>query len=176
MDERSELKSSLEKNDYFMNELLKSLQQSENRTLVLTLHNEDDFPEVVRENATIITYDSIKNSKKRRDLIENAGEFMQICNMSVSKKGTLYLYDCILLIWEYREENIAITKDIYPEVAKRNRTSVSVVESAIRSAIKVAWETEAADAPNGIHAKFGERPSNLKFIRYLCEYIGIRSL
>lgn len=176
MDERSELKSSLEKSDYFMNELLKSLRKSENRTLVLTLHNEDDIPEVVRENATIITYDSIKSSKKRRDLIENAGDFMQTCNMSVSKKGTSYLYDCILLIWEHREENIALTKDIYPEVAKRNNTSVSVVESAIRSAIKVAWDTEDVERANGIHARFSARPSNLKFIRYLCDYIGIRKL
>ena len=176
MEERSEFKSPLERNDYFMNELLKSLRKSENRTLVLTLQKEEDFPEVVRENATIITYDSIANSKKKRDLIENAGIFMQLCNMSIRKKGTSYLYDCILMIWEHREENIALTKDIYPEVAKRNNTSVSVIESAIRSAIKVAWDTEGRGVPNGIHARFGERPSNLIFIRYLCDYIGIRRL
>ena len=64
-----------------------------------------------------------------------------------------------------------MTKDIYPEIAKRNRTSAAVVESAIRCCIKQTWEETREGSETGMRALFQKRPSNLVFIRKLCDYI-----
>ena len=40
----------------------------------------------------------------------------------------------------------AVTKRLYPEIAKRNGTTASRVERAIRHAIEVAWDRGAPSA------------------------------
>lgn len=54
-----------------------------------------------------------------------------------SRKGFGYLEDLVKL---YRSNPCAsMTKDLYPEVAKQNRTSAQAVERAVRDAISRAW-------------------------------------
>ena len=42
----------------------------------------------------------------------------------------------------------AVTKRLYPEIAKRNATTASRVERAIRHAIEVAWDRGDVDTLN----------------------------
>lgn len=54
-----------------------------------------------------------------------------------SRKGFGYLEDLVKL---YRSNPcVSMTKDLYPEVAKQNRTSPQAVERAVRDAIGRAW-------------------------------------
>lgn len=54
-----------------------------------------------------------------------------------SRKGFGYLED---LVERYRSNpGASMTKDLYPEVAKQNRTSAQAVERAVRDAIGRAW-------------------------------------
>ncbi len=55
-------------------------------------------------------------------------------------KGYRYLREAILIAVEDREVINAVTKVLYPEVAKRFCTTPSRVERAIRHAIEVAWD------------------------------------
>lgn len=74
----------------------------------------------------------------------------------------------------------SITKRLYPEVAKRFKTSASRVERAIRHAIEVAWNKGRADAINSVFgAKVyspNERPTNSEFIALMTEKIILDSL
>ena len=55
-------------------------------------------------------------------------------------KGYQFLRDAILLAVSDHDYINAVTKRLYPEIAKRNATTASRVERAIRHAIEVAWD------------------------------------
>ena len=63
-------------------------------------------------------------------------------------KGYHYLRDSILMAVEDPEIINAVTKQLYPSVAKRYNTTSSRVERAIRHAIEVAWDREDVDVLN----------------------------
>ena len=55
-------------------------------------------------------------------------------------KGYQYLREAILIAVDDIDVINAVTKVLYPEVAKRFGTTASRVERAIRHAIEVAWD------------------------------------
>lgn len=55
-------------------------------------------------------------------------------------KGYQYLREAILIAVRDMDVINAVTKVLYPEVAKRFNTTASRVERAIRHAIEVAWD------------------------------------
>lgn len=74
-------------------------------------------------------------------------------------KGYHYLRDSIIMAVEDIEAVNAITKIMYPAVAKKHNTTPSRVERAIRHAIEVAWDRGDVEVLNGY---FGYTVSNLK--------------
>ena len=62
-------------------------------------------------------------------------------------KGYQFLRDAILLAVSDHDYINAVTKRLYPEIAKRNATTASRVERAIRHAIEVAWDRGDVDTP-----------------------------
>ena len=65
-------------------------------------------------------------------------------------KGYQFLRDAILLTMNEPEYINAVTKRLYPEIAKKNGTTASRVERAIRPhAIEVAWDNPKASSKKG---------------------------
>ena len=67
----------------------------------------------------------------------------------------------------------AVTKRLYPEIAKKNGTTASRVERAIRHAIEVAWDRGDVDTLNSyfgytIHNLRG-KPTNSEFIAMIAD-------
>jgi hypothetical protein len=60
-------------------------------------------------------------------------------------KGYQFLRDAILMTMENQDYINSVTKRLYPEIAKRNGTTASRVERAIRHAIEVAWDRGDVD-------------------------------
>lgn len=88
-------------------------------------------------------------------------------------KGYQFLRDAILLTMEDTEYINAVTKRLYPEIAKRNATTASRVERAIRHAIEVAWDRGDVDTLNSyfgytIHNLRG-KPTNSEFIAMISD-------
>lgn len=83
-------------------------------------------------------------------------------------KGYQYLRDAISMVVRDREMMEAVTKILYPEIAKKNYTSSSRVERAIRHAIEVAWgrgSLEVIDELFGYTISTGKgKPTNSEFI------------
>lgn len=92
-------------------------------------------------------------------------------------RGYDYIRDSILLSLEDRNMLKAITKELYPTVAKNNNTTASRVERAIRHAIEVAWGRGDIDVLNdifGFTVKSSKgKPTNGEFISMLTERIRL---
>lgn len=88
-------------------------------------------------------------------------------------KGYQFLRDAILLTMEDQDYINAVTKRLYPEIAKQNGTTASRVERAIRHAIEVAWDRGDVDTLNSyfgytIHNLRG-KPTNSEFIAMISD-------
>ena len=87
--------------------------------------------------------------------------------------------DSILMAVDDMEVLNAITKILYPTVAKKNQTTSSRVERAIRHAIEVAWSRGKLDT---LEALFGYtvsngkgKPTNSEFIALVADTIRLKS-
>ena len=88
-------------------------------------------------------------------------------------KGYQYLREAILLASEEPDIINAVTKELYPSVAKKFRTMSSRVERAIRHAIEVAWDRGDTDVLNSffgytIQTSRG-KPTNSEFIAMIAD-------
>ena len=88
-------------------------------------------------------------------------------------KGYQYLRDAILMAIEDDGIINAVTKRLYPAVAKKHGTTSSRVERAIRHAIEVAWDRGDVDVLNSyfgytIHNGRG-KPTNSEFIAMISD-------
>ena len=88
-------------------------------------------------------------------------------------KGYQFLRDAILLTMTDPEYINAVTKRLYPQIAKQNVTTASRVERAIRHAIEVAWDRGDVDTLNSyfgytIHNLRG-KPTNSEFIAMIAD-------
>ena len=88
-------------------------------------------------------------------------------------KGYQFLRDAILMSVADPELINAVTKRLYPDIAKANGTTASRVERAIRHAIEVAWDRGDVDTLNSyfgytIHNLRG-KPTNSEFIAMIAD-------
>ena len=88
-------------------------------------------------------------------------------------KGYQYLRDAIIMAIDDEDIINAVTKRLYPAVAKKHSTTSSRVERAIRHAIEVAWDRGDVDILNSyfgytIHNGRG-KPTNSEFIAMISD-------
>lgn len=93
-------------------------------------------------------------------------------------KGYHYLRDSIILSIEEPDIINSVTKQLYPAVAKKNSTTPSRVERAIRHAIEVAWDRGDVDVLNSyfgytIHNGRG-KPTNSEFIAMISDKLRLK--
>lgn len=92
-------------------------------------------------------------------------------------KGYQYLRDGIMMVVDDIEIINQITKQLYPDLAKKYKTTPSRVERAIRHAIEVAWGRGQLDTVNSI---FGYtissnkgKPTNSEFIAMIADKLRL---
>ena len=97
-------------------------------------------------------------------------------------KGYHYLRTAIIMSIKDMETVSSVTKLLYPEVAKRFRTTDQKVERAIRNAIEISWNRgnkESIQLLFGYSAESGQmRPTNSEYIARIADKIrlDIRSI
>jgi len=94
-------------------------------------------------------------------------------------KGYIYLREAIKLVIENIDLLSAVTKELYPSIAKKFNTTSSRVERAIRHAIEVAWSRGKVDT---INALFGYtinnekgKPTNSEFIAMVADKLRLET-
>jgi len=93
-------------------------------------------------------------------------------------KGYHYLRDSIIMSIEQPDIINAVTKQLYPSVAKKYETTSSRVERAIRHAIEVAWDRGDVEVLNSyfgytIHNDRG-KPTNSEFIAMISDKLRLQ--
>ncbi len=92
-------------------------------------------------------------------------------------KGYEYLRESILMVLRDRELINSVTKQLYPAVAKKHRTSASRVERAIRHAIEVAWNRGDTETLNNIFGftinQSKGKPTNSEFIAMISDNLRL---
>ena len=93
-------------------------------------------------------------------------------------KGYQYVREAIIIAVQDMDVINAVTKVLYPEVAKRYATTPSRVERAVRHAIEVAWERGDLDT---LQRYFGYtvnsskgKPTNSEFIAMIADRIRLQ--
>lgn len=94
-------------------------------------------------------------------------------------KGYMYLREAITLVVNDIEFLSAVTKELYPTIAKKYNTTASRVERAIRHAIEVAWSRGQVDTINKlfgytIHNDKG-KPTNSEFIAMVADKLRLKN-
>ena len=92
-------------------------------------------------------------------------------------KGYQFLRQAILLSVREPENLHAVTKVLYPSVAKKNNTTSSRVERAIRHAIEVAWDRGDVDVLSSYFGYTIEnsrgKPTNSEFIAMISDKLRL---
>ena len=92
-------------------------------------------------------------------------------------KGYQYLRNAITMVVEDMDLLGAVTKELYPAIAKMNNTTPSRVERAIRHAIEVAWNRGKIETINSlfgytVHNDKG-KPTNSEFIAIIADKLRL---
>lgn len=128
------------------------------------------------------------HSQRVEDIVVKQGNYERNLNMQVTQmiheigvpahiKGYLYLRTAILMAVSNMDVLNAVTKQLYPDIAREHGTTATRVERAIRHAIEVAWERGNIDM---IHDLFGYtiqadkgKPTNSEFIALMADRIRL---
>lgn len=121
----------------------------------------------------IVSFSSSDNS-----LEVTVSEIMHRIGVPAHIKGYQYLREAIILTINDMDMINAVTKVLYPEVAKKFGTTPSRVERAIRHAIEVAWDRGDIET---LQKFFGYtvsnikgKPTNSEFIAMIADNLSLR--
>lgn len=93
-------------------------------------------------------------------------------------KGYQYLREAIILTIGDMDMINAVTKVLYPEVAKKFNTTPSRVERAIRHAIEVAWDRGDIETLQNFFSytvsNIKGKPTNSEFIAMIADCLSLR--
>ena len=109
------------------------------------------------------------------DLEQQVTDMIHFMGVPAHIKGYQYLRIAIMMVVEDPTNISAITKVLYPTIAKQYKTEPSRVERAIRHAIEVSWARQGYEAEmevfkNTIDPNKG-KPTNSEFIAILADKI-----
>jgi len=106
-------------------------------------------------------------------------DMMLDMGVPVHLNGFRYLRKSILMCMDDMELVSSVTKLLYPEIAKKFRTTDQKVERAIRNAIEVSWERgneETFEELFGYSLSTGkQRPTNSEYIAGIADVIMLES-
>ena len=118
-----------------------------------------------------------KSVYSQRNLETDVTNIIHEIGVPAHIKGYQYLRDAIILCVNDMEMLNSITKILYPTIAKRQQTTPSRVERAIRHAIEVAWsrgKMDTIDELFGYTVSTGKgKPTNSEFIALIADKIRL---
>lgn len=137
-------------------------------------HIQKEMGSTKKESGNVVEYSA---HTKEVSLENRVTDMIHEIGIPAHIKGYHYLRDAILMAIEDMDVLNAITKILYPTVAKRHQTTSSRVERAIRHAIEVAWSRGKLDTLEelfGYTVSNGKgKPTNSEFIALVADTIRL---
>lgn len=114
---------------------------------------------------------------RRQDVETEVTNMIHEIGVPAHIKGYQYLRDAIIMALEDMDILNAITKQLYPAIAKKYDTTPSRVERAIRHAIEVAWsrgKMDTIDKLFGYTINNGKgKPTNSEFVALIADKLRL---
>lgn len=122
---------------------------------------------------------SYDDNKEPMDLEVEITSIIHEIGVPAHIKGYMYLREAITMVVNDMELLSAVTKELYPSIAKKYNTTASRVERAIRHAIEVAWGRGQVEAINKlfgytVHNEKG-KPTNSEFIAIIADKLRLKN-
>lgn len=141
--------------------------------------NSSSMSSSVAMKATTNSAISSPSSKGPVDLETEITSIIHEIGVPAHIKGYMYLREAITMVVNDMELLSAVTKELYPSIAKKYNTTASRVERAIRHAIEVAWGRGQIEAINKlfgytIHNEKG-KPTNSEFIAIIADKLRLKN-
>lgn len=128
--------------------------------------------------ATTIAQQPLKQEKDT-DLETVVTEFMHELGMPAHIKGYQYIRTAIMMVVDNMDLLNYITKQLYPDIAKKYGSTSSRVERAIRHSIEVAWTRGRPETMNNIFGYTIDtgkgKPTNSEFIAMVADRIRLQT-
>ncbi|MCY6354088.1 sporulation transcription factor Spo0A [Clostridium sp. ZS2-4] len=134
----------------------------------------------VKKTVSLIETEEIKVRKSEPlDLESEITNIIHEIGVPAHIKGYMYLREAISMVVNDVELLSAVTKELYPSIAKKYNTTASRVERAIRHAIEVAWSRGQVETINKIfgytiHNGKG-KPTNSEFIAMVADKLRLKN-
>ena len=132
-----------------------------------------------RKNSSESESRNAVSKKKEYNLETRVTDMIHEIGIPAHIKGYHYLRDAIIMAVDDMDVLNAITKVLYPTIAKMHQTTASRVERAIRHAIEVAWSRGKLDTLDEL---FGYtvsnrkgKPTNSEFIALIADTIRLEN-
>ena len=161
-------------NDYFENEDLRVVVEffegkEKIKRIIITKSGENENEEEIANKESAV---------KEIDIEIEATKILREIGVPAHILGYQYLRESIMMGYENVGIFKAITKEFYPEIAKKYQTTPSRVERAIRHAIEVAWSKgnkEKIDKIFGYTVDDNKgRPTNSEFIAMMVDNLKMK--
>lgn len=130
------------------------------------------------KNSGVTKFDSMKNHRPDQSLESTVTSIIHEIGVPAHIKGYQYLRESIIIAVNDMEVINAMTKVLYPAVAKVYNTTPSRVERAIRHAIEVAWDRGDLET---LQKYFGYtvsdakgKPTNSEFIAMISDRLSLQ--
>lgn len=108
---------------------------------------------------------------------ENVEHILRRLGFLYSYNGTKNLVDAVLLCYREPDALTAVTKRVYPEIAKQQGTRWRNVERNMRTALEAFWDRGNRELLNDLAGfKLRVRPSVGEVINYIVGYIQDQEL
>lgn len=132
-----------------------------------------------RRNSSEAISGSTVQKKTEYNLETRVTDMIHEIGIPAHIKGYHYLRDAIIMAVDDMDVLNAITKVLYPTIAKMHQTTASRVERAIRHAIEVAWsrgKLDTLDELFGYTVSNGKgKPTNSEFIALIADTIRLEN-
>lgn len=118
-----------------------------------------------------------ENTVTSGELEEAISNFMSKRGIPAHLRGYYYLRSAVEMCTEDMELVGSVTKLLYPDLAKRHKTTDQKIERAIRNAIEVSWERGNSDLFEELfgysNSEEYSRPTNSEYIAAVADHIRL---
>lgn len=126
---------------------------------------------MISSNYQILSKNRNKTRKGEHTKMKEIFGIIRKLGVTSNYKGYFFVADAIQLAMNSQDKPIRITKDIYPDLAKKYKTTALNIEHNIRTVINVCWETNRQGIVEIAGYPLTYKPTNSEFIDMVAYYL-----
>ena len=148
-----------------------------NRIKQIKNYDPEKLSKEIASNESRVQYIKVEDQKNKENLEALVTNIIHEVGVPAHIKGYQYLRESIMMVVNDIDIINQITKQLYPEIAKKYETTPSRVERAIRHAIEVAWGRGDQDTVESIFGytvnAIKGKPTNSEFIAMIADKLRL---